>query len=470
MTDAMQAKLRNLRKEWVIQRARLMEERMERLHQVLREPRRWISVWFLAYALLGAVSSGLLPILLPLMIVGLTHHLSWVAYVMGGFNLGLLTSPLWGVLADRYRLHRPIFGAGFLGLGAALAAMPFVPGILPWTGLSLLAGVGTSAVATMASLFVVEFDPQSDWEPRLGWLQTLNGSGQVLGLLAAGMFVANFTVGLLCSAAIILPALWLGAKGLPKKSEIDWKAQVGLRMRRELDWRFLAVFGRPELLAGGISRFSHHLSLPGLQRLSEAFGSRFGRFLFSWFIVAFGVAAFFAYFPVAMQHAYHVAPAITSSTYAITAAIALVLYTVGARLAGRYGAGRVYRWSLVLRFVGFLLLLGVFYLPVPKTVIALLGFALIILAWPLQSIAGMTLTARLTPFSQGSAMGLFNASGAIATVLGTFLGGPLVAAIGYPILSIMALGGILLGWLSGHRLQPEQIAQIHLEQTSMESV
>ena len=173
MTDAMQAKQRNLREEWVIQRVRLMEERMDRLYRVLGEPRRWISIWFLAYALLGAVSSGLLPILLPLMIVGLTHHLSWVAYVMGGFNLGLLTSPLWGVLADRHRLHRPIFAAGFLGLGAALAIMPFVPGILPWTGLSFLAGVGTSAVATMASLFVVEFDPQSDWEPRLGWLQTL---------------------------------------------------------------------------------------------------------------------------------------------------------------------------------------------------------------------------------------------------------------------------------------------------------
>ena len=43
--------------------------------------------------------------------------------------------------------------------------------------LSLLAGAGTSAVATMASLFIVEFDPQNEWEPRLGWLQTFNGGG-----------------------------------------------------------------------------------------------------------------------------------------------------------------------------------------------------------------------------------------------------------------------------------------------------
>jgi hypothetical protein len=73
------------------ERRRLAHARLTTVLKILNEPRRWISVWFLSYALLGAISSGLLPILLPLMIVGLTHHLSWVAYVMGGFNLGLRT-------------------------------------------------------------------------------------------------------------------------------------------------------------------------------------------------------------------------------------------------------------------------------------------------------------------------------------------------------------------------------------------
>ncbi|MEY2342924.1 MFS transporter [Acidithiobacillus sp. IBUN Pt1247-S3] len=455
MADAPQVTPGPTPEEFLAQRIRLAQARLARLRQVLASPRRWISIWFLAYALLGAVSSGLLPILLPLMIVALTHHLSWVAYVMGGFNLGLLSSPLWGGLADRRRLHRPIFFAGFVALVVALALMPFVPGVYTWAGLSLVAGAGTSAVATMASLFVVEFDPQNQWEPRLGWLQTFNGGGQVAGLLVAGIFVSDFKWGLICSALVLLPALWLGAKGLPAGSQSDWPAQIGQHMRRELDWRFLANFGRPELLGGGLLRFSHHLSVHGVKQLGAIAHTRFGRFLFSWFIVAFGVAAFFAYFPVAMQKAYAVAPALTSSTYAVTAAIALVLYSVGGQLSGKYGAGRVYRWSLILRFIGFALLLGVFFLPIPKALIALLGFVLIILAWPLQSISGMTLTARLTPLSQGAAMGLFNASGAVATVVGTFLGGPLVAAIGYPALSAMALIGILLGWLSGHGLQAE---------------
>ncbi|MBU2766622.1 MAG: MFS transporter [Acidithiobacillus ferrivorans] len=444
--------------------ARIQEtrEHLDRWRAILKEPDRWVSVWFLAYALLGAVSSGLLPILLPLMIVALTNHLSWVAYVMGGFNLGLLTSPLWGILADRKQLHRPIFFGGFLVLSLALAVMPFLPGIFTWSGLSLLAGAGTSAVATMASLFIVEFDPQNEWEPRLGWLQTFNGGGQVGGLLLAGIFVSNFKAGLICSALALIPAIWLGAKGLPTAAKhYGWAADVGDHMRRDLDWRFLANFGRPELLGGGLLRFSHHLSLSGARRLGDVLHTRFGRFLLSWFAVAFGVAAFFAYFPVAMQKAYSVAPALTSSVYAMAAAIALVLYSVGGQLSGRFGAGRVYRWSLMLRFWGFGLLLLVFFLPVPKTLTALAGFVLIVIAWPLQSISGTTLTARLTPVSQGAAMGLFNASGAVATVVGTFLGGPLVQFIGYPSLSAMALLGILIGWLMGHGLQAPSAAPAH---------
>ncbi|AEM47807.1 major facilitator superfamily MFS_1 [Acidithiobacillus ferrivorans SS3] len=444
--------------------ARIQETRghLDRWRAILKEPDRWVSVWFLAYALLGAVSSGLLPILLPLMIVALTNHLSWVAYVMGGFNLGLLTSPLWGILADRKQLHRPIFFGGFLVLSLALAVMPFLPGIFTWSGLSLLAGAGTSAVATMASLFIVEFDPQNEWEPRLGWLQTFNGGGQVGGLLLAGIFVSNFKAGLICSALALIPAIWLGAKGLPTAAKhYGWAADVGDHMRHDLDWRFLANFGRPELLGGGLLRFSHHLSLRGARRLGDVLHTRFGRFLLSWFAVAFGVAAFFAYFPVAMQKAYSVAPALTSSVYAMAAAIALVLYSVGGQLSGRFGAGRVYRWSLMLRFLGFGLLLLVFFLPVPKTLTALAGFVLIVIAWPLQSISGTTLTARLTPVSQGAAMGLFNASGAVATVVGTFLGGPLVQFIGYPSLSAMALLGILIGWLMGHGLQAPSAAPAH---------
>ena len=135
----------------------------------------------------------------------------------------------------------------------ALAAMPFLPEILPWTALSFLAGAGTAAVATVATLFVVEFNPQDEWEPRIGWLQTFNGGGQVAGLLLAGIFGSDFRVGLFCSAAALLPALWLGARGLPVAAKRHTQmTEIGTRMRHDMDWRLLCI---PAHDAGTVFQF-----------------------------------------------------------------------------------------------------------------------------------------------------------------------------------------------------------------------
>ena len=434
-------------------KTRLTEQSLKRFISILSAPRRWISIWFFAYALQGAVSSGFIPILTPLMIVALTHHLSWVAYVMGAFNLGLLTSPLWGGLADKKHLHRLLFFGGFIVLIGALAALPFLRGLLIWCLLIFLAGAGTSAVATVATLFVVEFAPKTEWEERLGWLQTFNGAGQVAGLFLAGIFVVNFKLGMLCAAFILLPALWIGAKGLPVKAQHhDLQNGIGQKMRRDLDWHFMAQFSHAELLGGDLIRFSHHLSFGGFRQMKKSLRTAFGRFLLSWFAAAFAVAAFFAYFPVAMQKAYDVAPVLTSSVYGLTAAASLALYALGGQLSSRVGAEHVYRWSLLTRLLGFALLAFGLFMPVPPIIPGLLGFVMIILAWPLLSISSTILTADLAPFSEGAAMGLYNAAGAIATVIGTFLSGPLIQRIGYPTLPIMGAAGIVIALLSGRRL------------------
>ena len=67
--------------------------------------RRWVEPWYLTYALQGAVIAGLLPILLPLAASHAGNAAS-IGLVMAGLSLGGLTAPLWGSLADRYRLHR----------------------------------------------------------------------------------------------------------------------------------------------------------------------------------------------------------------------------------------------------------------------------------------------------------------------------------------------------------------------------
>lgn len=62
---------------------------------------------------------------------------------------------------------------------------------------------------------------------------------------------------------------------------------------------------------------------------------------------------------------------------------------------------------------------------------ALVGFVVLVLAWPLPSVGGTALAAELAPGEKGEALGLFNASSSLAGVVGAFLGGWGMAKAGY---------------------------------------
>jgi len=76
---------------------------------------------------------------------------------------------------------------------AANSAVRFSPSSI----IAFVVGAGTAAVATVASLFVVEFNPQSEWSPRIGWLQSYNGAGQTVGLF----WLLSFPV-IICSIQV----------------------------------------------------------------------------------------------------------------------------------------------------------------------------------------------------------------------------------------------------------------------------
>ncbi|HQU16186.1 MAG: MFS transporter [Gammaproteobacteria bacterium] len=418
-------------------------DRIALLRETLRAPGRYMEPWYLAYLLLGAVTAGLVPILLPLMIVAVSHKLSTVAYVMGVFNLGLLTSPAWGLLAERGRLYRGVFFGGFVAVLSGLIVMPLVASAGPWMVLAFVIGAGTAAAATVASLFVLDFAPRTEWEPRIGWLQSFNGAGQVVGLLLAGVFShGHYAAGLWVAALLLAPALYLGGRGLPIARER--RAGRERDPHLHLNVRALAGVPRANLPGGGLLHHSHHINLAALRSIRGLLGTPFGRFLGSWFALSMGVAGFFTYFPLLMRSSYGVAPSWTSLTYALAAGVGIALFILSSRWAARSGAAHVYLAGVALRLAGFGLLLALFLVPAgAKAGLSLAGFAAIMLAWPILSVSGTDLAARLAPMGEGAAMGLFNASQALATVLGTFAAGPLVHVFGYGVIPVLALAGLL---------------------------
>lgn len=137
----------------------------------------------------------------------------------------------------------------------------------------------------------------------------------------------------------------------------------------------------------------------------------------------------------------------SATIYAVAAALSIGLYVLASRLATRFGARHVYRAGLALRIAGFILLLVPFFTSMADNggmQWGAVGFLLIVLAWPLLSVSGTDLAARLTPFSEGEAVGLLNAALALATAIGTILSGPLIHRWGYETIPLTALAGLAI--------------------------
>jgi MFS family permease len=401
--------------------------------------RRWVEPWYFAYGLLGVTVAGVVPILVPLT-VSRAQNAGEVGLVMAAVSLGGLTAPVWGRLADRRRLHRSLLAGGLLATALGLAAFPFTTTPMVWLGLALLAGLGAAAAATVANLFVVEAHPQIEWDDRIGWLQTFYGGGQVGGLLLAGAFnQAHPRNGLLVAAGVTALAVvpgWFTTQTpvgplIPKP--------ILLHPARHGEW----AIGSPQ-------RLFHHLHWSALGQMR----SPFGLFLRAWLLSFGGAAAMFSLYPVLMQQLYGVSPGLSSVGFGVAAGLALALYSPAGRWSRRYGPVRVLRIALAVRLLGFvgLLVLGLTH-PGDRGWLALLIFLVVVLTWSLLSVSGTALTAQLSPASEGQAMGLFNATTAVAGVLGAVLGGWCAGRWGYAAVLGPAVlgvaGGLMLASVSG---------------------
>jgi predicted MFS family arabinose efflux permease len=420
--------------------------------------RQRLAPWYLAYLILGLIHSGMLPFLLPLMIVRSGHDLGVVAYVIGTYNIGLLPAPLLGMFAERYRLFRSVFFGGFILISSALALLPEASRLVSWLLLALISGLGVGAVATVAPLFVVDFAPKAEWEPRIGWLQSFNGGGQLAGLLLAGVTVAGpLAYGFWLASGFAALALLIGRIGLPTDGR-----RRRIRLPR-LAWSELIGGFQSGPAIGGLLQHSHHLYRAAFGRPAARLDSRFARFLLAWALLNLGVAPFFAFYPLLMRESYGIAPRVTVFFYALAAAIGIGLFVMAGRLTLYLGPRRVFRAGIALRTIGFTVLAVLAVMPVSgKPAVAKLAFVLVMLAWPILSVAGTGLAARLTTVGEGAAMGLLAASSAAATVFGTFLGGPLAKAFGYKVVPLIAVAGLtgaellMTGWKGGAEDHPNR--------------
>ncbi len=398
---------------------------------------KWIEPWYISYGLLGATVAGFAPILLPLA-ASRTGSVVDVGLVMAAFNLGGLAGPLWGELADRYRLHRYLLAGGLLVTAAGLAAFPFTLAFGVWVVLALLQGAGAAAATTVANLFIVERHSRSEWDERIGWLQTFYGGGQVGGLLLVGVLSqANLSLAFLAAAGLTLIGVVPG-----------WLTTHTPALTRKPQPVLKQPAHHGEWAVTSPQRSYHRLNLGGIRQLGTALRSPFGIFLATWLLSFAGASAVFSLYPVLMQKTFGIAPAISSPGFALAAALGLSLYSPAGQWSSRWGATRVLRIGLVVRLIAFLSLFGLGVTTILlRGELALLSFVFVVLAWSLLSVAGTALAAQLTPIGEGEALGIFNAATAVAGMIGAAMGGWIASVWGYDAAAGLAAVGVVMGLL-----------------------
>ena len=401
----------------------------------MRVRRNWSEPWYAVYGLLAIAAVGITPILLP-QYVNRGGHATAVGLVMAAFNLGGLSAPIWGRMAE-HRLHRPLLLFGLAAVAIGLALLPASSGTAAWSILALLQGAGIAAVSTVAGLLIVERHPREEWDQRMGWLLTFFGGGQVAGLLLASLFSGvRSGVGLVVAAALVgaaipLAAIFVNTPPAPAEP---------LRARPQ-PTRVPHVPATP-------ASVHHHFGQVSWDEFLSAIRSPFGLFIAANTITLLGAALIFTAYPLLFAGVYGVTPARSSLAFGISAALAIAWYPLAGAMSHRRSPIAVLAFSLVARCAGLGLLLVMSLVSISFAGwLAEAGFLIVVNSWPFISVSGTVLAASLAPTDEGTAMGIYNGFTAIANTVGAFLTGIIAHAFGYSALPWFALGIVLPGIL-----------------------
>ncbi|WP_018125350.1 MFS transporter [Desulfovibrio oxyclinae] len=385
--------------------------------------------WYSGYAFQGAVVLGIAPILIPI-IVGKAAGNGAAGIVVAAFYAGQLLSPLLGGLADRTGKLRMIWAFGYAILGLCLALFGGTSNLVFWMTLCFLQGVGAAASNTVAAMFIVEFKPKAQWDDRIGWLQTFYGAGQAIGLGLAAALQATPELGMLASGLLMLPGWWLGRKGLPAEED---------RTPQESAQR--TGGNRP---ARQPVPHSHHRlgRLKHFYNLLTRLKSGYGLFIFSWFLSMLSMWLIFNLYPLLMQQTYGIGAFASSLYYAAGAFIGIFAYAPSGALGRRVGNGFVVMlaYALVIVSVAGMTVLA-FTNSAQSVWLAPLFFLLTPIAWSPAIVAGTAYVAELADFEEGSAIGIFNATTAIGSVLAALGAGGIADSLGFS--SVLVLSGVL---------------------------
>ena len=406
------------------------------IKSILKQASENIDLWYWGYFFQGAVILGLLPILLPILIEGLSHSSAQAGWIIAIFYLGMLPAPLIGFLAEKTRNYAVFYIGGYLFIGIGCAILPFYHTFAYWAMATFIQGLGAGAVNTLAAMYIINFRPKNSWDLRIGWLQTVNGTGQAIGIGIASLTQAFPDWGLWICALLMIPGIILGRLHLPKAKKSDSKSK-----QPPQDHKKFPHHRHHQSI--GISHTLHYyqsLEMIHFKKFITSIMSPFGLFMLSWFLTMFGMWMVMNLLPLLFKRVYGVAPWLSSLYYALAATVGIFFYAPSGSWGAKFGNAKVLLGGMIALTISLALLaiLALFPVSMFTYILAPIAFSIIPVAWSPLIVAGTGLSGDITTIGQGPGIGLFNAILAIAAVSSAIAAGEIADAFNYNYVAIIA--------------------------------
>ncbi len=399
--------------------------------------RRYLQPWYSGYAFQGIVVFGTGAILMPI-VVNNAGNVAQAGAVIGFFYIGQMLAPLMGAITDHTGLHRPFYLSGYILLAIGLAIFPFTQLLWFWMALAFLQGVGSGTTNTVAAMFIVEYKPKSEWDARIGWLQTFYGVGQAVGVGLCCVLQARPEFGLLLSASLMIPAMVLGTRGLPPSQAHQKPEKPSFERRSHKPPRTIHSF---------LHRYEG-MGLKSLKRIFSEWRSAFGLYIVGWLFVMLTTWLIGSLYPLLMKGAFDIPYSMSSLYYALGATIGIFAYVPSGTLGKRIGDGWVVIIGTIMTLVSVSGLAAIAYThPGSSQWLVPISYILIPIAWSPLIVGGTAWAAKLATFEEGEALGSYNAMTAVASVIAAFTAGLLAHHFGYSMVLTIGAAASLLALL-----------------------
>jgi MFS family permease len=394
--------------------------------------KKFISPWFYGYSLQGIAVLGIVPILMPIIVAQETDA-STAGIVVASFYVGQLFGPLSGALSDRFLIHRFIYLLGFVFLGVGLLIFPYVSSTVFWVLLALLQGFGSVSSNTVAGMFIVERYEKSEWDTRIGLLQTFYGVGQAIGLGLAAIFFSNPTIGYMIAAALMIPGFFIGIKSIPtNRHNISH-----INLRGHFSHHKHMPSRSPMMLLNALELSIHK----AVFKLKDETKTKFGLFIVGWFSIMLGNWLLYNLYPLLMNSAFGMHAGYSSMFNALGAVIGIFLYAPSGALGKKIGDGKVILIGIAMSLVAVAIMAFCAYFEAGEFgfYAAGLAFMLIPASWSPLIVGGTAWSVELSSLNQGETLGIFNSTLALACVLSALGAGYIADFLGFKAVLLVSL-------------------------------